>query len=261
MGDDVMDVVFLNDEGISRAAKHYSAYVTPVLRTMKEVEESCDGKRYIIFDTSRMGNGDRDLRNVKKCNSADIRKQRDRVMTRIGVVPTHSDRLRIAILDKTNGDKRRLTNVDSVVSDLRREFPEMDVNPMLFLSMNATRNLQVIADTDILITNVGSPSFRLLHLQDGARVILVGAPSVGIETSDGVVTKLKKPFDEYDNCWVSLTHIKFYKYVVDDVSEVSTRFQRSDSLRDKDVFVRDSDINLNSSKLIDIVYDILKDNP
>lgn len=257
MGNEVMKVVLLTDEGVSRAASHYSAYVTPSLMTMRDMKMygRCTEKRYIVFKKSRMGNGDRDMRTSSKCTSKDVRKQRDLVMNNMGVQPSHSEKLRITILDKTLGDKRRIINVGEITASLRHKFPNMIIKPMLFLAMNATRNLQTIVDTDILITNVGSPSFRLLHLQDNARVIMVGAPSIKVQGSN---VKLDRPFDEFDDCWKSFTHIRFHKYVVDDQSEVFCRFRRHDSMGSETTYVRDSDIKLNVDKVVGIVHEILK---
>ena len=81
-------------------------------------------------------------------------------------------RMLISVLYKPEGDKRRLLIGPSVVRAVQRQYPGADVEVHNAMNEEPDAQLQWLSRTSILVTNIGSASFRLLYLPDGAQVRL-----------------------------------------------------------------------------------------
>jgi hypothetical protein len=129
-------------------------------------------------------------------------------------------RQRVTLLMNVAGEPRGMPNVERIVPDLRRSFPSLDFVQEQMMHMNATAQLRAVAATSVLVTNVGSRSFRLLFLPDGAHVIMIGAPEVPIPGGDGQSRANSGSFVEVDTCWSSLGYVRILKYHTRNASAV-----------------------------------------
>jgi hypothetical protein len=88
------------------------------------------------------------------------------------------DRTRITILGKSEQETRQFLEVDKAIAALTKSFLEVEVTYVEMMDMPPSKQAKILSETSVLITAVGSASFRLLLLPDGAAVVLVGAPLV-----------------------------------------------------------------------------------
>ena len=81
-----------------------------------------------------------------------------------------SSRVRLAFLIKNEGDNRRMLVPPAVLQAVRRTFPTVDIE--LHHAQDEAEDVQVqwLSRTDILVSNIGSNSFRMIYLPDGAQV-------------------------------------------------------------------------------------------
>jgi hypothetical protein len=76
----------------------------------------------------------------------------------------------VTILSKEIAVERRgIVNEDALVEGLRQKFPEASVEIHAMRHMTKDAQLEVLARTTILVSNIGSASFRLLFLPDNAQ--------------------------------------------------------------------------------------------
>ena len=107
------------------------------------------------------------------CERSSFRDLRDLAYALNGVahVPApQQPRLVISFIYKQPGDKRRMLLDDAVLRALQRRYPQAEVAVHDYMLESADAQLAWLSRTSILVTNVGSPSFRLLFLPDGAQV-------------------------------------------------------------------------------------------
>jgi hypothetical protein len=90
---------------------------------------------------------------------------------------------RILLLGRTAKESRRFLNVPEAILGLRSRFPGVRVEYAEMMDMTPEEQMHTLATTSVLITTVGSASFRLIYLPDGATTILMGAPVVRLPPS------------------------------------------------------------------------------
>lgn len=118
------------------------------------------------------------------------------------------------------------------------------------------------------MSNIGSRSFRLLFLPDGAQAILVGA----IEDDPAPGEYVSVPFKETDMCWDFLGYVDIWRYHVKNDVELAAAADiippggrkevKFDTHREKIVFWRDQDIAIQPDKLrklVETALDNVKD--
>ena len=78
--------------------------------------------------------------------------------------------------------------------------------------------IELLSRTTVLVSTIGSRSFRLIYLPDGAQMIIVSPPVW--QKPDGRGT-FPFPFDETDRCWGFLGYVSVLRYhtVIGPVSE------------------------------------------
>ena len=89
--------------------------------------------------------------------------------------PRPSDRILMSFLLKPDTDKRQLLVPPAVLVAIRNGFPQIDVELHTAMLEDEVVQLDWLSRTDILVTNVGSASFRMIYLPDGAQVRRVHA--------------------------------------------------------------------------------------
>ena len=87
-------------------------------------------------------------------------------------------RPRVVLLGRNEFDKRHILNADSLVTELRAALPGVAVDRVVFQDLSPTEQLRELAATTVLVSTIGSASFRLVFLPDGAAMVSVGAPLV-----------------------------------------------------------------------------------
>lgn len=78
--------------------------------------------------------------------------------------------------DKPLDDKRRIVNLLETVDHLRKRFPRVQFKSLIMSDLDSQEQLEELSQTSIFVTPIGSSSFRLIYLPEGAHAILVGAP-------------------------------------------------------------------------------------
>ena len=76
----------------------------------------------------------------------------------------------MVILNKPPGDKRRMIVPPDVLRAVRAAFPQVEVRVHTGHNEEEGVQMQWLSRTDIFVTNIGSASFRMLFLPDGAKV-------------------------------------------------------------------------------------------
>lgn len=107
------------------------------------------------------------------CGRAHFQEQRDLAysLNGIALVPVAAQaRTLITILYKDPSDKRRMLVGQGVLQAIRKRFTDVDIEIHDGMSEYADAQLEWLGRTTIFIANIGSPSFRLIYLPDGAQV-------------------------------------------------------------------------------------------
>jgi hypothetical protein len=77
---------------------------------------------------------------------------------------------RVAVLD-SQLDERGINNTQAILDGLRRSWKrQIVVESVFYQQYSAVQQLRMLAQTSVLISNVGSRSFRMLFLPEGAQV-------------------------------------------------------------------------------------------
>jgi len=166
---------------VSHALAKYSAWIATDVKTWQRTVAGC-GQRYLLFRNLVAGYGARRLMAGGACSPAPFLAQR-RIASRLSGVPImHVTALRgptrVLILARSSADKRTILNVPTLVDALRARFAgRVDVRSSKLRYLSARAQLRHLASVSVLITTVGSASFRMLYLPAGAHVILVGVCS------------------------------------------------------------------------------------
>ena len=85
---------------------------------------------------------------------------------------------RVVVLGRSEKESRRFIDAAATVAALQRALPEAAVEYVELMEASPEEQMALLSRTSVLVTTVGSASFRLLFLPDGAAVVLVGAPLV-----------------------------------------------------------------------------------
>lgn len=143
--------------------------------------------RYILFDNvlaSGVGKrwtpfGSR----TKVCEKSHFKALRNLAYTLNAVPLVHASeqqRVRISFLYKGPKDKRRMVVSDDVLRAVEARFPEVDVRVYDATTQETDAQLAWLSKTSIFVANVGSPSFRMLYLPDGAQARLLASANTDI---------------------------------------------------------------------------------
>ena len=71
--------------------------------------------------------------------------------------------------------------------------------------------IELLARTTVLVSTIGSRSFRLVYLPDGAQMIIVSPPLWQQPDGSG---SFPFPFDETDRCWGFLGYVNVLRHHV-----------------------------------------------
>lgn len=128
--------------------------------------------------------------------------------------------------DKDLSDKRRIVNIPEVVAYLTARFPALEIKSVVLSALHASEQLVELSTTTVFVTPIGSSSFRLIYLPQGAHTILVGAPE-GAVPLDGGAEATVQPFREAEACWDNLGYVTIDKYHVSGAAEYELRYKRT----------------------------------
>ena len=106
--------------------------------------------------------------------------------------------------------------------------------------------IELLSRTTVLVSTIGSRSFRLIYLPDGAQMIIVSPPVW--QKPDGSGT-FPLPFDETDRCWGFLGYVSVLRYhsVMGPVSE------RPESEAGDYIKARDKTVTLETEQFLPVV--------
>lgn len=122
----------------------------------------------------------------------------------------HKLRPKVLIIDGVEGEKRRFQeDLSSMVPALRAEFPDAQIELVKISQLPGEEQMQLLSETTVLVTSVGSRSYWMMYLPDGAQVVLVGPPE--FYGADGT-TPVELPFREVDWCWGNLGYFNILLY-------------------------------------------------
>ena len=110
---------------------------------------------------------------TKACERARFAEQRDLAyaLNDVPLVPVALQRSTlVTILYKAPADKRRMLVGSDVLRAMQIRFPSVEFKLHDGEAEDADVQLQWLGRTSIFIANVGSPSFRMIYLPDGAQV-------------------------------------------------------------------------------------------
>eukprot|EP00892_Ulva_mutabilis_P012457 jgi/Ulvmu1/9584/UM054_0014.1 len=156
----------------------------------------------------------------------------------------------VLFLDGKPREKRHLTNAGAIIPTLKKKFPGVRMEHVQISEYSLQKQLELLSQATVVISNIGSRSFRLIYLPNGATTILVGPPEFQYQLppkkKGGPVTKEKvpMPFQEIDSCWGYIGYVNMLQYHVTREEEVH-RFKRWTSWMD----ARDTDIMLDEEKV------------
>ena len=111
-------------------------------------------------------------RRTKACGAARWRAQRDLAYALAGIkhVPAHEPkRAKVSVIWKGPSERQRLFIGQDVLDLIGNRFPDIDLEMHDVMRESAAAQMAWLARTSILITNIGSPSYRLMYLPDGAQ--------------------------------------------------------------------------------------------
>jgi hypothetical protein len=139
-----------------------------------------DGVEYVRFETLLVGWGPLTYPNFRedppltqqKCSRERWQPLRELAYERMGVQHTPAALQgvpRITLLDAP-GERRAVLNAATAADALRARFPSADVRLVVMRELSAEQQLHVLSQTSVFVSNIGSRSFRLLYLPDGAQV-------------------------------------------------------------------------------------------
>eukprot|EP00892_Ulva_mutabilis_P012456 jgi/Ulvmu1/9583/UM054_0013.1 len=160
----------------------------------------------------------------------------------------------VLFLDGQPKEKRHLTNADAIIPSLKKQFPGVRMEHVQISKHPLQKQLELLSQATVAISNIGSRSFRLIYLPNGATTILVGPPEyefkVPPKEKGAPVTKDKvpMPFQEIDSCWGYIGYVNMLQYHVTREEEVH-RFTPWKSWKN----ARDTDIVLDEGKVADLL--------
>eukprot|EP00892_Ulva_mutabilis_P006239 jgi/Ulvmu1/3988/UM183_0007.1 len=132
----------------------------------------------------------------------------------------------VLFLDGKPTDKRHLTNADDLIPKLQQKFPGVRMEHVQISDYPLEKQLDYLSKATVVVTNIGSRSFRLIYLPNGASVILVGPPEYAIKLpprkqgSPWTVETIEMPFQEIVSCWAYIGYVQMLQYHVQSEAEV-----------------------------------------
>eukprot|EP00892_Ulva_mutabilis_P006238 jgi/Ulvmu1/3987/UM183_0006.1 len=132
----------------------------------------------------------------------------------------------VIFLDGKYGEKRHLTNAVELIPKLQAEFPGVRMEHIRISRYPLDKQLAYLSKATVVITNIGSRSFRLIYLPNGASVILVGPPEYEIKLppkkrgAPWTKEKIGMPFQEMVSCWAYIGYVNMLQYHVTREEEV-----------------------------------------
>lgn len=131
--------------------------------------------RYVLIETALVSGVGKRWTNFRTrvCEKSSFRDMRNLAyaVNSIPHVPApQQPRLVISFVYKQQDDKRRMIVDNDVIQSLQERWPDAELGVHDYILEDADTQLAWLSRTSILVTNIGSPSFRLLYLPDGAQV-------------------------------------------------------------------------------------------
>eukprot|EP00892_Ulva_mutabilis_P002583 jgi/Ulvmu1/12325/UM089_0009.1 len=244
----------------------------------KALEGAAPGVKYIQFAEIVGGQGPADLEshvgNAKAhtdakdllkyshiCRPAMFANMRDLAYRNHGIqVPSVADlEPFVLFLDGRTGEKRHLHNADDLIPKLQKTFPGVRMEHVVISAHPLEKQLDYLSKATVVVSNIGSRSFRLIYLPNGATAILVGPPEFSFklapkkEGGKWRTEKLPLPFMETISCWSYIGYVNILQYHVTQEEEVH-RFKVWQTGRD----ARDTDSMLNERKLAALIRTALE---
>ena len=177
------------------------------------------------------------------CASSNYQRLRDTAYAKFGINRVRAAALppHVLIIDGAPGERRHLKNISAVQDDLQLRFPGATFEYQVISQLSAAEQLYRLSNATVLVSNIGSRSFRLIFLQDGASVILVGPPDDG-SARRGRPRTIPTPFLELHWCWAYLDYVRILPYHVKrhEYTEPEERGNRFFHLRNSDTIVKSS---------------------
>lgn len=103
----------------------------------------------------------------------------------------------------------------------------------------------------MLVSTIGSRSFRLIYLPDGAQMIIVGPPQWRLQDGQG---SFPFPFDETDRCWGFLGYVNVLRHhVVKGLMPNQPETEESDYDHKEYIAQRDQMVYLQNDTFIQII--------
>eukprot|EP00892_Ulva_mutabilis_P006235 jgi/Ulvmu1/3984/UM183_0003.1 len=166
----------------------------------------------------------------------------------------------VLILDGQPRDKRHFTNADVVIPKLQKAFPGVRMEHVIISAHPLEEQLErYLSKATVVVSSIGSRSFRLIYLPNGATTILVGPPEFSFklapEKKGGSwrTDKVPLPFMEAISCWSYIGYVNILQYHVTQEEEVH-RFKVWETGTD----ARNTDSVLNERKLAALIRTALE---
>ena len=171
---------------------------------------------------------------TRPCVRSAFRDMRDAAYEKFGVPHVPAARrgtLRIGFIVKKARDRRRMLVPRGVVDAIRARYPEATIEWHVGQDEPLDTQIAWLARTDILVGNIGSPSFRLVYLPDGAQAIVAGGLEGPINGTDGAPHRLPHSFRETEECWRDLGYVRMHAYHVTDSADIQLPPLRPEHVR------------------------------
>eukprot|EP00892_Ulva_mutabilis_P002582 jgi/Ulvmu1/12324/UM089_0008.1 len=132
----------------------------------------------------------------------------------------------VLFLDGRNGEKRHLTNAEALIPKLKQRFPGVRMEHVVSSAQPLEEQLDYLSKATVVVSNIGSRSFRLIYLPNGATTILVGPPEFEFELPPEkagkpvIKEKVPMPFQEIVSCWAFIGYVQMLQYHVRSEEEV-----------------------------------------
>eukprot|EP00892_Ulva_mutabilis_P004473 jgi/Ulvmu1/2398/UM131_0010.1 len=126
-------------------------------------------------------------------------------------VPAASLKPLVVLLDGHENERRQFENGEAMAEELQRELPGVEVQWLVISALTSKEQIELLARTTVLVSTIGSRSFRLVYLPDGAQMIIVSPPCWRRPNGHG---SFPYPFDETDRCWGFLGYVNVLRHHV-----------------------------------------------
>eukprot|EP00892_Ulva_mutabilis_P012438 jgi/Ulvmu1/9567/UM053_0056.1 len=170
----------------------------------------------------------------------------------------------VLFIDGQPHERRHLTNAKELLPTLRKTFPGVRMQHAEISRYPLEEQLELLSKATIVVSNIGSRSFRLIYVPNGATTILVGPPEYEFDLvppqpgesynrNHPIVDKItpytiSKPFIEIDWCWGYIGYVNMLRYRVSSAAEVH-QTERWFSWTD----ARNTDIVLDEGKIENLI--------